>query len=509
MSAARPTDWSAVDLWADPVPGDPDVVASFGGMMTRTAETIETASQSLRRISYTNVSKASSQVRSQAINVAAQLDRAHSRTSGAGEALTTYADRLREAQKDSEIALRRAQNAVANRRAAEAMREERAKAHNNCLDLRLREQYRDDYERYGRRADQAEAERRQAAQDVVRARDARKAAARSAAQKLGEVQRTSPLNDNFLDRIRSILQKVKNWISESVKRILDAVARIAKAIWGILVETYKFMRKVIVKSGIIWAFIQIHEDLGLIKVPLKKADERHTFNKNNPADKLPNSTKDLIEHRGFMDEDDGLRLEKIECADGRTRYILYINGSGTGENEYENSHTWLENAPAYFGYRTDTDKRISQLLRNHVQPPDSEIMVCGYSQGGLHALELANTGEFNVTQIVNIYAPNSYGAVNLHGAKLLNLRDDQEAVGFIPGASGLQGKVFMGRSTGKSDPFTRHGEIGAQKQVAEQFDNSTDPSFDDCKREMRKFFNAKKDSNYREKWGTEQGDIVD
>ena len=81
MSAARPTDWSAVDLWADPVPGDPDVVASFGGMMTRTAETIETASQSLRRISYTNVSKASSQVRSQAINVAAQLDRAHSRTS--------------------------------------------------------------------------------------------------------------------------------------------------------------------------------------------------------------------------------------------------------------------------------------------------------------------------------------------------------------------------------------------------------------------------------------------
>ena len=289
MSAARPTDWSAVDLWADPVPGDPDVVASFGGMMTRTAETIETASQSLRRISYTNVSKASSQVRSQAINVAAQLDRAHSRTSGAGEALTTYADRLREAQKDSEIALRRAQNAVANRRAAEAMREERAKAHNNCLDLRLREQYRDDYERYGRRADQAEAERRQAAQDVVRARDARKAAARSAAQKLGEVQRTSSLNDNFLDRIRSVLQKVKNWISESVKRILDAVARIAKAIWDILVETYKFMRKVIVKSGIIWAFIQIHEDLGLIKVPLKKADERHTFNKNNPADKLPNS----------------------------------------------------------------------------------------------------------------------------------------------------------------------------------------------------------------------------
>ena len=136
-------------------------------------------------------------------------------------------------------------------------------------------------------------------------------------------------------------------------------------------------------------------------------------------------------------------------------------------------------------------------------------MVCGYSQGGLHALELANTGEFNVTQIVNIYAPNSYGAVNLHGAKLLNLRDDQEAVGFIPGASGLQGKIFMGRSTGKSDPFTRHGEIGAQKQIAEQFDNSTDPSFDDCKREMRKYFNAKKDSKYREKWGTEQGDIVD
>lgn len=504
MSAARPTDWSAVDLWADPVPGDPDVVASFGGMMTRTAETIEIASQSLRRISYTNVSKASSQVRSQAINVAAQLDRAHSRTSGAGEALTTYADRLREAQKDSEIALRRAQNAVANRRAAEAMREERAKAHNNCLDLRLREQYRDDYERYGRRADQAEAERRQAAQDVVRARDARKAAARSAAQKLGEVQRTSPLNDNFLDRIRSIMQKVQNWVSEGIKRIIGAVASIAKAIWDKVNAAWRALVKgvmvVITGLGAIYDRI-IRKTLPLInrirgfynsnidklrRRMILKADESNAPNENEPKG-APSSMSDLIDHRSGMDKDDGLRLEEIRCKDGKTRYVLYIDGTESGKGAYYDSHTWPENVPAYAGWRTDTDVRISELLRTHVKPPGSEIMVCGYSQGGLHALALADTGEFKVTQVVNTYSPDMSVPVNLHGAQVINLRDTKEPVGFIRGQSGNQTQNFYGTSDGMSFELDRHVDDGAQKQIVKQFENSTDPRLDSQKREISKY----------------------
>lgn len=504
MSAARPTDWSAVDLWADPVPGDPDVVASFGGMMTRTAETIETASQSLRRISYTNVSKASSQVRSQAINVAAQLDRAHSRTSGAGEALTTYADHLREAQKDSEIALRRAQNAVANRRAAEAMREERAKAHNNCLDLRLREQYRDDYERYGRRADQAEAERRQAAQDVVRARDARKAAARSAAQKLGEVQRTSPLNDNFLDRIRSIMQKVQNWVSEGIKRIIGAVASIAKAIWDKVNAAWRALVKgvmvVITGLGAIYDRI-IRKTLPLInrirgfynsnidklrRRMILKADESNAPNENEPKG-APSSMSDLIDHRSGMDKDDGLRLEEIRCKDGKTRYVLYIDGTESGKGAYYDSHTWPENVPAYAGWRTDTDVRISELLRTHVKPPGSEIMVCGYSQGGLHALALADTGEFKVTQVVNTYSPDMSVPVNLHGAQVINLRDTKEPVGFIRGQSGNQTQNFYGTSDGMSFELDRHVDDGAQKQIVKQFENSTDPRLDSQKREISKY----------------------
>ena len=504
MSAARPTDWSAVDLWADPVPGDPDVVASFGGMMTRTAETIETASQSLRRISYTNVSKASSQVRSQAINVAAQLDRAHSRTSGAGEALTTYADRLREAQKDSEIALRRAQNAVANRRAAEAMREEWAKAHNNCLDLRLREQYRDDYERYGRRADQAEAERRQAAQDVVRARDARKAAARSAAQKLGEVQRTSPLNDNFLDRIRSIMQKVQNWVSEGIKRIIGAVASIAKAIWDKVNAAWRALVKgvmvVITGLGAIYDRI-IRKTLPLInrirgfynsnidklrRRMILKADESNAPNENEPKG-APSSMSDLIDHRSGMDKDDGLRLEEIRCKDGKTRYVLYIDGTESGKGAYYDSHTWPENVPAYAGWRTDTDVRISELLRTHVKPPGSEIMVCGYSQGGLHALALADTGEFKVTQVVNTYSPDMSVPVNLHGAQVINLRDTKEPVGFIRGQSGNQTQNFYGTSDGMSFELDRHVDDGAQKQIVKQFENSSDPRLNSQKREISKY----------------------
>ena len=114
-------------------------------------------------------------------------------------------------------------------------------------------------------------------------------------------------------------------------------------------------------------------------------------------------------------------------------------------------------------------------------------MVCGYSQGGLHALALADTGEFKVTQVVNTYSPDMSVPVNLHGAQVINLRDTKEPVGFIRGQSGNQTQNFYGTSDGMSFELDRHVDDGAQKQIVKQFENSTDPRLDSQKREISKY----------------------
>ena len=300
------------------------------------------------------------------------------------------------------------------------------------------------------------------------------------------------------------MQKVQNWVSEGIKRIKDAVARIAKAIWDKVNAAWRALVKgvmvVITGLGAIYDRI-IRKTLPLInrirgfynsnidklrRRMILKADESNAPNENEPKG-APSSMSELIDHRSGMDKDDGLRLEEIRCKDGKTRYVLYIDGTESGKGAYYDSHTWPENVPAYAGWRTDTDVRISELLRTHVKPPGSEIMVCGYSQGGLHALALADTGEFKVTQVVNTYSPDMSVPVNLHGAQVINLRDTKEPVGFIRGQSGNQTQNFYGTSDGMSFELDRHVDDGAQKQIVKQFENSTDPRLDSQKREISKY----------------------
>lgn len=119
---SRPTDWSPLDLGSDPVPGDPDVVEGAGNHYVAVAEAIQTAATRLRQIAdhEAMTSLAVSKVREKAEDVADDVERAHERYAGVGQALVRYATPLRTAQADADRALRNAETAQADLRAAEA-----------------------------------------------------------------------------------------------------------------------------------------------------------------------------------------------------------------------------------------------------------------------------------------------------------------------------------------------------------------------------------------------------
>ena len=92
----------------------------------------------------------------------------------------------------------------------------------------------------------------------------------------------------------------------------------------------------------------------------------------------------------------GYRVQKVIGADGVERYIVYIAGTDGADGQ-----TKLSNIPAAQG-RVD-EKQVEALKR--LIPKDAEVMLVGFSQGGMDAQNIAKLHEFNVTQIVTYGSP--------------------------------------------------------------------------------------------------------
>lgn len=210
----------------------------------------------------------------------------------------------------------------------------------------------------------------------------------------------------------------------------------------------------------------------------------------------PKDTAGMVETLHGMSRNDGILVQKILGDDGVTRYVVYINGTESSDNPY--LHTIGENWSAVNGRSGSTDNYLATYLAGIVDPPDAEVMVMGYSQGGMHAELLAQSGRFNVTDVVTLYSPEIYQRNNLHGANVLRLSDvNQEPVSNLgapntffgnplsgglrdlvahatgEGEKGIQ-KDFLGTSDTPDDDggWGAHRNQLAQKHIAQQFDES-------------------------------------
>jgi hypothetical protein len=94
----------------------------------------------------------------------------------------------------------------------------------------------------------------------------------------------------------------------------------------------------------------------------------------------------------------GYRVQEVIGTDGVTRYIVYITGTDSADGQ-----TGWSNIPAAEGI--PDSKQLAELKQ--MIPKGSEVMLVGYSQGGMDAQNIAmqHDNGFQVTQVVTYGSP--------------------------------------------------------------------------------------------------------
>ncbi|WP_454932041.1 hypothetical protein [Actinomyces oricola] len=502
--SARAGRWDLLEYNSDPVPGCPERVRAGAQRYVETAEEIRIAATNLRSISYDQKSKAINKIREQARSIAAELDKAHSRCDGAGGALGTFAGVLERSREKTKQALDQASAADSEWRRSVSLQNEAAEAYNATTDEAIRQERRSTYYHRLEDAKNASARLAEARRRAKAAVSEFRAAGAKTARELGDIKKSSPLNDSVLDRIKEVINAVKKWLGGAAAKIGAAIRSFMAWTAGLGAVCSRILGPVFGNLLILYALVNLLSPLGLIIGDIVRSYEIQRVieelfprdaDNTEPAEGCREKKErhedltSMIESLGNMDRDDGLQLEEIECADGVTRYVLYIGGTFAGAGRYSDSMGAFENVPSYLGFETATDVRIRRLLESKVMPKGSEIMVNAYSQGALHGLHLINSGKFNITQMVTVDAPDRALPINTHGANILNLKDKQDyVIGNIQGLSHFNGDDFCGDSNRKGEPlFGAHADSDAHKIIAQQFSASTDPAYNKHRQEIAKY----------------------
>ncbi len=121
--------------------------------------------------------------------------------------------------------------------------------------------------------------------------------------------------------------------------------------------------------------------------------------------------------------DDGVRIQAIKGADNETRYVIYIGGTrgGTGNlNLLDNS--------AERGQFTGTYADIYRQIAAAGIPLNADVMIYGYSQGGIHAQRIAAESNLHVTDVVTFGSPFYGNDQEVGGANIVRIHDDADRI---------------------------------------------------------------------------------
>jgi hypothetical protein len=221
---SRPVDWTPLDLSSDPVPGDPPAVQEAGRHYQEVADAIESAARRLREIAdhAAMQSLAVDAMRDRAHQVADDIERAHTRYRGVGDALVAYAtpllyaqDQADRARLDAILARQRLEQAQARLSDAESSLTGAIAAAASAPDdapapdhSGLRRAVRSAH------GDVAEAQREleSAKQRASEARDDRDRAADTAVGAIREVENSGDLNDSWWDDTGAkVVAEIAHW----------------------------------------------------------------------------------------------------------------------------------------------------------------------------------------------------------------------------------------------------------------------------------------------------------
>ncbi|MDN4521278.1 hypothetical protein QYF68_26150 [Mycolicibacterium austroafricanum] len=217
------------------------------------------------------------------------------------------------------------------------------------------------------------------------------------------------------------------------------------------------------------------------------------------SDSVKYAAAELFARQSRDSDGDGFHIEKVLGADGKTRVIAYFEGLH-GADRLDEDRT----AKLVDGW---VDPHLIERLDLAVnENPDAEIMLVGFSGGGMDAQNIAASGRYNVTTMVTYGSPviqqdvagiaiahlhGSWDAVPYAGAVAKGSNELPPVLNlFSVGANIANQNASDANHIFKSDPQLHIGEVHSDagyRQVAESFDSSDDSRFAEFKRNVSRF----------------------
>lgn len=208
---------------------------------------------------------------------------------------------------------------------------------------------------------------------------------------------------------------------------------------------------------------------------------------------------ELFARHGKDTDGDGFHIEKVLGEDGKVRLIAYFEGLyGADRLDEDRTNRLLDGS---------VDPYLRGLLDAAVKEnPDAEIMLVGFSAGGMDAQNIAASGRYNVTNLVTYGSPviqpdqpgiqtahlhGSWDTVPYAGAVAKGSNDLPPVLNMFSVGSNVANQVpNADNHVFKSDAQLNAAEVhsvSGYEQVAKSFDSSDDHRFTSVKESMRKF----------------------
>ena len=171
------------------------------------------------------------------------------------------------------------------------------------------------------------------------------------------------------------------------------------------------------------------------EVEVWKAEGITPAHEKPPADVAELYDREAAQHRGV---DSGqVRIEEVRSPDGTTRYIVYVPATTDWSPEPgENTTDLTTNVQGMAGNDTVMREMVRQAIADAGIGPDDEVMLVGYSQGGITAGSLAADpaflAEVNVTALVTVGAPVSDFPID-ESVDVLSIELEQDLVPDLDG----------------------------------------------------------------------------
>lgn len=201
-------------------------------------------------------------------------------------------------------------------------------------------------------------------------------------------------------------------------------------------------------------------------------------------DHIENTSKD---HDAYQD---GVRIERVVGPDGQTRLIVYFKGQDASANR----DGWRSLLMTGGGADPSIAALIDDALKDCPAGKDTEVMLVGFSQGGMDAQNIASSDRYNVSTLVTYGSPITHSD-NPH-IQTVHLQANSDPV---PAIGGYLGGAHGSNQVFHSDADTPWGQLAhsdaAYKNVAADFDNSADPRFADVKKSIDMFNGVVVDSD--------------